>query len=313
MTESEQDRKTFTFVGVDVCKKWLDIAIEGDDVTRIANTPAAWKTWLRKHDEDLHVIVEATGGFERTVVDGCEAAATTYSVVNPLKVRRYAQACGRWAKTDAIDATVLAAFGRAVPQHPSRRLSRERRRLRDCVDRRTDLIRMRTAEKNRAKLASAIRKDVERHIAWLDKEVAKLDKKIANLLEEDDALHSQSQRLQTVKGVGPVTAATLLALLPELGQIDRRRIAALVGLAPFANDSGPRRGHRRIYGGRAIVRSVLYMAAMVASRCNPVFKDAYQRLIAKGKPVKVALAAVARKLLTVLNAMARDQADWHST
>ncbi len=311
MTESNQDRKSSTFVGVDVSKQWLDIALEGrDEVTRIANTTAAWKRWLSRHGQDVHVIVEATGGFERTVTNGCEATHTTYSIVNPLKVRRYAQACGHWAKTDSIDATVLAAFGRAVPQRISRRLSRERQRLRDCIGRRNDLIRMRTAEKNRSKLAAAMQKDIKRHIAWLTKEVGKLDKQIAALLKEDEALHRQSQQLQSMKGVGPVTAATLLALLPELGQLDRRRIAALVGLAPFANDSGPRRGKRRIYGGRAIVRTVLYMAAMVAAHRNPVFKALYQRLRAKGKKAKVAITAVARKLLTILNAMTRDCADW---
>ncbi len=311
MTENESIQQQ-VFVGVDVCKKWLDVAVgELEGVTRIANTASAWTRWLKGQPSGVHVIVEATGGFEAVVATGCEAAQVTYSIVNPLRVRRYAQACGKWAKTDAIDANVLAAFGRAVPQRPTRPLSRERRELRGLVERRGDLIRIRTAEKNRLAPASPeMAKHVARHIAWLNTEVRKLDRAIAEALK-GETLKSSSRRLQTVKGVGPVTAATLLALLPELGQLERRPIAALVGLAPFANDSGPRRGHRRIYGGRATVRTALYMAAMVAARCNPVFKRMYGRLKDElKKPSKAPLTAVARKLLTVLNAMIRSGTDW---
>jgi transposase len=259
----------------------------------------------------MHIVVEATGGLESVVAEQCELASVPYSVVNPLRVRQFAKSIGRLAKTDSIDAGVLAAFGQATRPRRSERLSPEKRRLRALVERRRDLILLRTAEKNRLKQADAdTRQDIAEHIGWLDAAVTRIDRRIAAAIREQDELRDQSERLQSVKGVGTVTAATLLALLPELGQLDRRQVAALVGLAPFASESGARQGHRRIYGGRAAVRSVLYMAALVAARSNPHFKALHQRLVAAGKPQKVALTAVARKLLTVLNAMQRDQAPW---
>jgi transposase len=302
------------FVGVDVCKEWLDIAGgEGSATKRVRRCERTWRRWLHGHsDRDrLHVIVEATGGFEAVVAEVCDAESVTYSIVNPLRVRQFAKATGRLAKTDRVDAEVLSAFGQATRPRPSRPLPPEKARLRALVERRRDLIQLRTAEKNRLPQApKETRESVQAHIAWLDYAISELDRLVDTALRDVQELHQAAQRMRSIKGVGPVTAATILALLPELGTLDRRQIAALVGLAPFANESGPRRGHRRIYGGRAAVRSVLYMSALVASRSNPTFKAAYQRLIAANKPQKVALTAVARKLLTVLNAMARDGSSW---
>lgn len=315
MTESEAAQNEKIFIGIDVCKQWLDIAVEAESNTqRVANTSAAFGDWLtqRGAPNALHVIVEATGGYEGVVAEECHARGVTYSIVNPLNARRFAQATGAFAKTDTVDARVLAAFGRAVPQRPTVRLSPERAHLRELVERRRQLLEQSTAEKNRRKLASAaLGESIERHIAWLSAEVAELDAAISAAIAASESLQEHAVRLGSVKGVGAVTVATLLALLPELGTLDRRAIAALVGLAPFANDSGSRRGHRRIYGGRAAVRSVLYMAAMVASRCNPPLRAMYLRLVERGKPTKVAITAVARKLLTILNAMTRDAAPWN--
>ncbi len=302
------------FVGVDVCKEWLDIAGgEGSATKRVRRSEGTWRRWLLGHsDRDrLHIIVEATGGFEAVVAEVCDAESVTYSIVNPLRVRQFAKATGRLAKTDRVDAEVLSAFGQATRPRPSRPLSPEKARLRALVERRRDLIQLRTAEKNRlAQSPKETRGSVQEHIAWLDNAISEIDQLVDVALREADELHRAAQHMRSVKGVGPVTAATILALLLEPGTLDRRQIAALVGLAPFANESGPRRGHRRIYGGRAAVRAVLYMSALVASRSNPPFKAMYQRLIAANKPQKVALTAVARKLLTVLNAMARDGSSW---
>jgi transposase len=304
------------YVGVDVCKEWLDIADgESSATKRIRRSEATWRRWLQaRSDRDrLHVIVEATGGFEAVVAEVCDAQSVTYSIVNPLRVRQFAKATGKLAKTDRVDAEVLSAFGLATRPRPSRPLPPETARLRALVERRRDLIQLRTAEKNRLQQAPAeTRQSVQAHIAWLDDAISELDELVDTALNEAEHLHQAAKRMRGIKGVGPVTATTLLALLPELGTLDRRQIAALVGLAPFANESGPRRGHRRIYGGRAAVRSVLYMSALVASRSNPTFRAIYERLIAANKPQKVVLTAVARKLLTVLNAMARDGSSWRN-
>jgi transposase len=307
----QSESRAIKFVGVDVCKQWLDIAFEGGGVTRIKRTDAKWRQWLKQvGPQEVHVVVEATGGLEALVADACHALSVTYSIVNPLRVRQFAKATGRLAKTDRIDAEVLAAFGRATRPRASQPLSPERVLLRAQVDRRRDLVQMRTGEKNRLKQAAELcREDIQEHITWLNEAFTELDDSIARATVDDDNLKAEAAQLRSVKGVGPVTAATLLALLPELGKLDRRQIAALVGLAPFSNESGPRRAHRRIYGGRSAVRSALYMSAL-ASRCNPVFRATYRRLIDAKKPVKVALTAIARKLLTVLNAMVRDGTSW---
>lgn len=312
---TNEDKIQKTIAGVDVCKSFLDIEVEGGGTTRLRNSSAAWTAWLTAQPslESLHVIVEATGGFEKTVADGCESLGVTYSIVNPWRVRRFAQAIGKLAKTDRVDAHVLVAFGRAVPQRPHCQPTEDVIALRALVDRRNDLIKNRTSEKNRLKQASATKEDIQRHIDWLTNEIKTMDRRIKTQLKSSEELEAKVELLSTVKGVGPVTIATLLAYMPELGTLKRRPIAALAGLAPYANDSGPRNGRRSIFGGRAVVRTALYMAAMVASHHNPTLKLKYDRLIARGKPTKLAITAVARQLLTILNAMLRDQAAWKTT
>lgn len=302
------------YVGVDVSKAELEVAFESGTSKTLPNTDSRWRGWLESQsDSALHVIVEATGGFEHSVLEQCHALGVACSVVNPLRARRFAEAIGKLAKTDPIDAQVLASFGRATNPRPTEPPSPERRHLRSLVERRIDLLRIRTAEKNRLKSPGALVEPIQRHIDWLNEEVGLLDQLIQAAVGADAEMARQADKMKEIKGVGAVTVATLLALLPELGQLNRREIAALVGLAPFASDSGPRRGHRRIYGGRASVRTVLYMAAMVASRWNPYLKAFAERLRSRGKPTKVVFTAVARKLLVSLNAMVRDDAVWSPT
>ena len=308
------NRAHVRYVGVDVSKAELEIAFEIGTSQTLPRSASRWRRWLESQpDEVLHVIVEATGGLEQLVLEQCHVLGVACSVVNPLRARRFAEAIGKLAKTDPIDAHVLASFGRATRPRPTEPPTPERRHLRLLVERRTDLLRIRTAEKNRLKSPGALEEPIQRHIDWLDQEVLLLEGQIQAAVEAEPDMANQAERMKAIKGVGSVTVATLLALLPELGRLDRREIAALVGLAPFASDSGPRRGHRRIYGGRASVRTVLYMAAMVASRWNPHLKAFADRLRSKGKPTKVVFTAVARKLLVSLNAMVRDDAVWSPT
>lgn len=311
MTQTHQSSE-FRFLGVDVSKTHLDVS-EGaaSAATRVARTHAAFEAWLAAQSGDVHVIVEATGGYEQLVADVCEARGVRYSVVNAARVRHFARASGRLAKNDAIDAEVLARFGQAMRPNPTIRPSEEVLALRALVERRADLVAQRTAEKNRHEhLKGAALQSLRRHLRWLNAEIERLSKAIDEQLAADAGLHHNAAALQSVPGVGPVVSTTLLALLPELGHLDRRAIAALVGLAPWTNESGPRSGPRRVWGGRAAVRTVLYMAAVSASRFNPPLHAHYERLIAQGKPKKLALIAIARRLLTFLNAIIRDASQW---
>lgn len=300
------------FVGIDVCKKYLDIHdLETGQASRIDRNEVELEKWLSAKPGDWHLILEATGGYERLVADVCEKHGMRYSVVNPARVRHFARALGRLAKNDAIDAQVLAQFGKTLNPAPTVRPSAEVLALRALVERRADLVGQRTAEKNRQEhLSGDALKSLKRHLRWLDNEIERLDQKIAELVRDEEELQSKSKALQSVPGVGPVVATTVLALLPELGNLDRRAIAALVGLAPWTRESGPRKGTRKVWGGRAAVRTALYMAAVSAFRCNPPLKAHYERLVEQGKPKKLALIAIARKLLTFLNAILRDGTEW---
>ena len=303
-----------TYIGIDVCKQWLDVVAGGESPRRIRRDAVELQTWLRSlRLVEVRVVVEATGGLEKVVAEVCSAEGVAYSVVNPLRVRQFAKATGRLAKTDSVDATVLAEYGRATEPRSSRLPTVAQTKLRALIERRRDLILARSAEKNRLKQSCEhTRSGIEAHISWLNEAVCGLDDEITEAMRGFEELRESARRMQSVKGVGAVTAATLLALVPELGRLDRRQIAALVGLAPFAQESGRRCAPRRIYGGRAAVRSVLYMSAMVAARSNPRLRAFYERMIEANKPPKVALTAVARKLLTMLNAMQRDETDWRS-
>jgi transposase len=302
-------------VGIDVSKQHLDWAI-GSEATplRTPNTAAGIRRLVDRfsHEGDLdRIIVESTGGYERALTEALAKADLPVLLVNPWRVRRLGEGLGILAKTDAIDAHVLALFGeRAAP--PLRPIpSSTDRQMADLVRRRRQLIAMIVAEKNRLEHATAVvRRDIVALVKVLERRVQKLDHTIDDAIEADAPKADTRRRLEAVPCVGPGIARALVVELPELGTLGRKQIASLVGIAPFANDSGKRSGHRRIRAGRSGPRTALYLAAMNASRFNPVLKPMYDRLIAAAKPPKVAYIAIARKLLTTLNAMIRDGTEW---
>jgi transposase len=304
------------YVGVDVSKETLDMAVHASEQRwEFANT-------VKGIDETLPilgnlspalVVLEATGGMEYPLAAALAVANIPVAVVNPRRVRDFARATGRLAKTDAIDALMLADFAAAI-HPPSRPLPDDQaQELKAILTRRGQLIEMLTAERNRLHSArsKAVKAHIQAHIAWLEKEMIQINDDLGHSIRETPAWQEKDDLLKSVPGVGPVLSTTLLADLPELGALNRRRIAALVGVAPFNCDSGHLRGKRTIWGGRAVVRSALYMSTLVATRYNPVIRGFYQHLLAVGKPKKVALTACMRKLLTILNAMLKHQTPWH--
>jgi transposase len=302
------------YVGIDVAKDILDVAVEpGTETWRVANAPEALDDLVRQlaARAPVLIVLEATGGFETAVAAQLATAGLAVAIVNPRQVRAFATSLGRLAKTDRLDAQVLARFGAAV-QPPVRPLpDAAADRLSALCARRRQLVEMLTAEQNRLPRANAaVRPNVEAHIRWLRQQVAGLDGELGKVVRATPVWRDKDDLLQTVQGVGPVLSLTLLAELPELGTLSRQQIAALVGVAPLNRDSGRFRGKRSTWGGRAQVRGPLYMAALVATRCNPVLRAFYERLLAAGKPKKVALTACMRKLLVTLNAMLRDGTAW---
>ena len=311
-----KDNTVARFIGIDVSKQWLDVATLPERETRRFSNDGAGQeqlgAWLIQLAPEL-IVMEATGGFETRVATALAAEGLALAVVNPRHVRDFARAFGILAKTDRIDASVLAAFAEKV--HPPVRPlpDEDRRELIDLVDRRRQLVTMRAEEKTRLSQATAsARQDIKEHIEWLDERLRRLDIDLTAKLRSSSLWKAKEELLISVPGVGRVTVFTLLARLPELGALNRRAIAALTGVAPFARDSGQHRGRRMIWGGRADVRSVLYMAAVTAARINPVIKSFYLRLKQAGKPAKVALTTCMRKLLTILNTMLRTNQSWHA-
>lgn len=302
------------FVGIDVSKAWLDVAVhEQAETMRVSNNEAGLVT-LREHLKQMKpslVVLEATGGFEMLAVAELSHAKLPVVVSNARRVREFARATGRLAKTDKLDAKVLAHFAAAV-RPPVRALrSEEEEQLTALLTRRRQILDMLTMEKNRLGTVRAIlRADLEAHIQWLTKSLRQLDKEIEDFVEGTPAWKEKDALLQSVPGVGPVTSATMLGMLPELGLLNRQEIAALVGVAPVNKDSGRKQGKRRVYGGRADVRNVLYMAALAAKKFNPKIKSFYELLLKHGKEKKVALTACMRKLLVILNAMLRTNQPW---
>lgn len=304
-------------VGIDVSKAELVVAVHPSGETWASGTTAgAVEDLIRRllTVQPTVVVVEATGGYEMALVAACAAAQLPVTVVNPRQVRAFAQALGRTAKTDAIDAHVLALFGARVQPIPRAIPDAATRALADLVARRRQLLEMLGAEQRRLEQATtnAVRRDLRTHIRWLERRVKDVDDEIGGAIQDSPVWRVHEDLLRSVPGIGPTVARTLLAELPELGQLDRRAIAALVGVAPFNRDSGQWRGRRMIWGGRASVRAALYMAALVATRHNATLKGFYQRLRAAGKPPKVALVAVMRKLLTIINAMMKHQSRWQN-
>jgi len=310
-------------IGIDVSKQHLDLAAEpgvagtpGDAgvAARFTNDPPGHAAMVRSLQGVAVklIVLEATGGYQRTLVAALLAAALPVAVVNPRQVRDFARATGRLAKTDRIDAAVLARFARVI-EPPIRDLPNENARvLQEHVARRAQLVQMITAEGNRLKQAHshAVRAGIEQVVTLLEQQLHAIDDDLDRLIRQSPAWREKENLLKSVPGVGGQTARQLIVNLPELGRCSRQQIAALVGVAPFHRDSGQRRGVRAIAGGRAAVRATLYMATLVATRYNPVIRRHYQHLLAAGKRKKVALIACLRKLLTMLNAMLREGKPW---
>jgi len=301
-------------VGIDVSKDHLDVhSRPSGEAVRLPNDAdglADLVARLAAVTPD-RVVLEATGGYEAPAAAALAAAGLPVVVVNPRQARRFAEATGRLAKTDRLDAAALAHFAEAVRPDVRPFPDADARALAALVDRRRQLLGMRTAEQNRLGLAAAaVARGIQDHIAWLDRQLGRVDKDLAAAVEASPAWRAKDDLLQGVPGVGPVVSRVLLTELPELGTLSGRRIAALVGVAPMARDSGKKVGARRIAGGRAGVRSALYMGCLSAVRYNPAVRAYYDRLRAVGKAIKVAQVAAMRKLLVILNAMVRDNRPW---
>jgi len=302
-----------TFVGIDVSKASLDVAVRPSGESWVATNDEAGigelVARLMKLGTTL-VVVEATGGLEIALVAEL-AAAMPVAVVNPRQVRDFAKATGQLAKTDQIEAAVLARFGEAIRPEPRPLKDEETRHLAALVSRRRQLQSMIVAESNRLAAATKkLHKGIQKHIDWLRRELRLLERDLDDTIKSSPVWREKEDLMRGVKGIGSVSAATMLAEVPELGTLNRKQIAALVGVAPINRDSGTLRGKRAIWGGRATARAVLYMASLSALRSNPAFRAFYRRLLAAGKPKKVAITAVMRKLLVVLNAIVRDRLPW---
>lgn len=302
------------FVGIDVSKAQLDVAIRPEGRFSVVHDRQGLAQLVDQVQamRPTLVVLEATGGMEVSLTSALVLAGLPVVVINPRQVRDFAKATGQLAKTDAIDAQVLARFAEAIRPEPRPVPDEQTQLLAALVTRRQQLIEMLTAEKNR--LASArpnIRKNLRAHIAWLERALEQADTDLADAIQQSPVWREKDELLRSVPGIGPVLTTTLLAHLPELGTLTHKQIAALVGVAPLNRDSGTLRGRRTVWGGRAHVRTSLYMAAIVAARFNPVIRDFYRRLCAAGKAKKVALVACMRKLLTIINAMLKHHTPWN--
>ena len=305
------------YVGIDVSKARLDVAVvpSGESFSFPNDDEGIEKVVARV--KELHpalVLLEATGGLERRALARLVAAGLPAMAVNPRNVRDFGRSLGKLAKTDRLDALVLARFAEAVRPEWRPMADEQTQQLQAHLTRRRQLVEMVTAEKNRLLAVDHrdIRRQIKATIEWLEKQLNINEYDLDQAVKQTPAWREKADLLKSVPGVGRVTVITMLALLPELGHLSRRQIAALVGVAPFNRDSGTLRGHRAVWGGRAAVRSTLYMAALVATRFNPALKAMYQRLLAAGKRRKVALVACMRKLLTILNAILRDRSAWRA-
>jgi len=298
------------FVGIDISMRSLEVAFHGmnkiysffnnaEDISRLIVFLLEKRTTL--------VVVEATGGYEKALVQALNSSSIPVSVVLPKRIRDFARAQGISAKTDKLDAKNIAFFAYSLKPHPNAPYSAELLRLSALVDRRRQIVLMIKAEKSRHPKASPeIRPSIDEHIEWLIDEEKRLNAEIHNLMQNQPEMKRKSEIVRSAKGIGPVTASNLVAELPELGTLDRKKIAALVGVAPWNDDSGKKHGKRRIRGGRSMIRRTFYMATLTAVHFNPVLALFYQRLLAKNKEKKVALVACMRKFITILNAMVRD-------
>jgi transposase len=305
------------FVGIDVSKAHLDLAVSKDaEVVRTGNDEkgiAMITSLLQEAQPDL-IVVESTGGLERALIKELYLVGLPVALVNPGRVRDFARSIGQLAKTDKIDARLLAHFAEAIKPPKVILPSEQEQYLSALVTRRRQVVDMLTAEKNHLlSTPTRLRPLVERNMDWLEQQKKEVEEQLDDFIEHDPHFHSKSDLLRSAPGVGPVLSKTLISDLPELGHLDRKKIASLVGVAPFNKDSGHFRGKRRIKGGRANIRSVLYMATVSAIRYNPVLNVFYHRLLSYGKEKKVAIVACMRKFLVILNAMVRDMQPFRAT
>ena len=316
MTASSNSSDSPLFVGVDVSQERLDVHTRpAEEHWSVEVTPEgldALADDLCRRSPAL-IVLEATGGLEVPVVARLASAGLPVAVVNPRQTRAFARAMGLLAKTDAIDARALAAFAEAVKPEVRPLRSPEQVALGQLLTRRRQLVKMRTQELNRLKRMTDrdVRASLREHLDWLERQIREIDGEMRRRLRRSPVWRERDDLLRGVKGVGPVTSMTLVAALPELGRLNRQQIASLVGVAPLNHDSGKLRGRRTVWGGRAAAREALYMATVTATRCNPVIRRFYRRLISRGKPPKVALTACMRKLLTILNAIVRSGEPWN--
>lgn len=301
-----------TYVGIDISRSTLDVAVYGDDKLRqYKNNPDGIEKLcsLMNKIKPALIVFEATGGYEMPLYIALDQAGLPAAPVNPRQVRDFARATGKLAKTDALDAMIIARFASALLPNP--RPIPESHEIKEIVARRNQLVNMIVAEKNRLhNTREKIKERIQAHIEWLEEELDSTNKELSQAIEANPEWQKKNNLLRSMPGVGPVLATTLLAELPELGNLGRKQITALVGVAPLNRDSGTLRGRRTIWGGRATVRSALYMATLVATRFNPVIRQFYQRLVDAGKCKKVAIVACMRKLLIILNSMIRYNTKW---
>lgn len=303
------------YVGVDVSKDRLDMAVSSTgEIRSFSNQDAdigEATVWLRQVDPAI-IVMEATGGMEVPLYIALQEANLPVAVINPRQIRDFAKSVGILAKTDKVDARVLARYAATIQPEARPSPDEKTRQLRTLVTRRRQLGEMIVAETNRASATrdKAMKQRIQTHVDWLKQELANIDKDIGRTIKEDPVWDAKGKLLRSAPGVGPVLSATIIAELPELGVLNRKEIAALVGVAPFNRDSGQHRGERRIWGGRCKVRQSLYMATLSATRFNPAIRTFYDRLVASGKEKKVALTACMHKLVTILNAMVRHNSYW---
>jgi transposase len=304
-----------TWVGIDVCKDFLDVYVLPQGlILQQPNTEIGVQTLIEQLQPSVPslVVVESTGGLERILVHGLQTATIPVAIANPRKVKGFAIALGK-AKTDKLDAEVIARFAQTVNPRPCPIPDASAQQLSDLVRRRQQLVEMQVAEKNRLSRASkAVENDIGEHIEQMQDRIELLNEQIQALATQQRDGQRKNEILRSVKGIGQITAALCVAELPELGKLTDKQIARLVGVAPINHDSGKHKGKRMIQGGRTSIRCGLYMATLVATRHNPVIRDFYQRLLEKGKLKKVALVACMRKLLVILNAMLRDNRTWQA-
>lgn len=308
--------ETPCFVGIDVSKDSLEVALRPSDTAQSFTNDdegiAHLIECLRPQQPTL-IVLEATGKYERQVARALAVEGLLFNIINPRQARAFAKATGILAKTDRIDALLLARFAELLKPEARSLKDEQTEALSDLVIRRRQIVEMITAEKNRQALASKrVRRDIQVHIRWMEKRLEDINDDIDELIRNSPLWREKDKLLQSVTGVGPVLASTILASLPELGSLNRKQIAALVGVAPFNRESGRYKGKQKIQGGRASVRNVLYMGTVAGIRSNPAIRSFYERLVAKGKPKKLALTACMRKLLVILNTMVKNGTCWQN-